>query len=343
MAHYKGAASEAGRAMHLMKKREKAQMEIEFRKKKIEEDLKISNIENKFAAHYDAVEQQLKSSTIGLVTLDEMKAKQENIVKERERKLALKQLEKEREQQRQLEAKQAEKNKQKKQIQALSFNLHEDEDEEENEDEVEDDKEEEEEILEPIKKKIRKNPDVDTSFLPDREREEEENRMREELRQEWAAKQSSLKEEEIEITFSYWDGSGHRKTVRMKKGNSVYQFLQKCLEVLRKEFSELKTVTADQLMYVKEDLILPHHYTFYDFIVTKARGKSGPLFTFDVHDDVRIVNDATVEKEESHAGKVLLRSWYERNKHIFPASRWEPYDPTKTYDKYTIKDKSNKK
>jgi len=37
--------------------------------------------------------------------------------------------------------------------------------------------------------------------------------------QEWAAKQSTLKEEEIEITFSYWDGSGHRRTVRMKKGN----------------------------------------------------------------------------------------------------------------------------
>lgn len=65
MAHYKGAASEAGRAMHLMKKREKAQQEIELRKKKIEEDLKIDNIENKFATHYDAVEQQLKSSTIG--------------------------------------------------------------------------------------------------------------------------------------------------------------------------------------------------------------------------------------------------------------------------------------
>lgn len=129
----------------------------------------------------------------------------------------------------------------------------------------------------------------------------------------------------------------------MKKGNSVYQFLQRCLELLRKEFSELKTVMADQLMYVKEDLILPHHYTFYDFIVTKARGKSGPLFQFDVHDDVRMISDATVEKEESHAGKVLLRSWYERNKHIFPASRWEPYDPTKTYDKYTVSDKTKNK
>jgi hypothetical protein len=35
----------------------------------------------------------------------------------------------------------------------------------------------------PVAKKVRKNPDVDTSFLPDREREEQENRLREELRQ----------------------------------------------------------------------------------------------------------------------------------------------------------------
>ena len=68
---------------------------------------------------------------------------------------------------------------------------------------------------------------------------------------------------------------------------------------------------------------LLQHYTFYDFIVNKARGKSGPLFNFDVHDDVRLLADANVEKDESHAGKVVERSWYQRNKHIFPASRWE--------------------
>ena len=68
---------------------------------------------------------------------------------------------------------------------------------------------------------------------------------------------------------------------------------------------------------------LSQHYTFYDFIVNKARGKSGPLFNFDVHDDVRLLADASVEKDESHAGKVVERSWYQRNKHIFPASRWE--------------------
>ena len=63
---------------------------------------------------------------------------------------------------------------------------------------------------------------------------------------------------------------------------------------------------------------------------------TGPLFSFDVHQDVRLISDAAVEKDESHAGKVVLRSWYERNKHIFPASRWEPYDPEKKWDKYTV-------
>lgn len=339
MAHYKGAASEAGRAMHLMKKREKAQKEIEFRKKKIEEELKIDNIETKFATHYDAVEQQLKSSTIGLVTLDEMKAKQEHIVREREKRLAQKKAEKDQEKQREIEAKLAQKNKQKQQIQALSFDMN--EEEEDDDDEVVDQKPETSwrNKEEPVSKKIRKNPDVDTSFLPDREREEADLKLREELRCEWVMTQASLKDEPISVTFSYWDGSGHRKNVVLKKGNSIYQFLQRCLDTLRPEFSELKTITADQLMYVKEDLILPHHYTFYDFIVTKARGKSGPLFQFDAADDVRLLSDATQEKQDSHAGKVLLRSWYERNKHIFPASRWEPYDPTKTYAKYTIKGK----
>jgi protein FAM50 len=66
---------------------------------------------------------------------------------------------------------------------------------------------------------------------------------------------------------------GHRRSLTMKKGHSIYQFLQKALEDLRPDFTELRTVTADQLMYVKEDLILPQTNTFYDFIVTKVRIK----------------------------------------------------------------------
>uniref|UniRef100_A0A5K3FN06 Protein FAM50 homolog n=1 Tax=Mesocestoides corti TaxID=53468 RepID=A0A5K3FN06_MESCO len=193
------------------------------------------------------------------------------------------------------------------------------------------------------RRRLGKNPDVDTSFLPDIDRDEEEKQLREELRREWHAKQAAIKEEEINITYSYWDGSGHRRQVKMKKGHSIHLFLHRCLDQLRKDFSELRAASADQMMYIKEDLIIPHHYTFYDFIVSKARGKSGPLFTFDVYDDVRLRMDASKEKEESHAGKVCLRSWYERHKHIFPASRWEPYDPAKNWDQYTISDKMSVK
>jgi len=31
-------------------------------------------------------------------------------------------------------------------------------------------------------------------------------------------------------------------------------------------------------MFIKADTIIPHQYTFYDLIVTKAEGKSGTLF-----------------------------------------------------------------
>lgn len=103
------------------------------------------------------------------------------------------------------------------------------------------------------------------------------------------------------------------------------------------QFAELRGLGGDSLMYIKEDLIIPHTYSFYDLIVTKARGKSGPLFSFDVHDDVRMTIDASIEKDESHAGKIVTKAYYERNKNNFPASRWEVFDPTIVREKYSIK------
>uniref|UniRef100_A0A3B3C3U4 Family with sequence similarity 50 member A n=1 Tax=Oryzias melastigma TaxID=30732 RepID=A0A3B3C3U4_ORYME len=311
MAQYKGAASEAGRAMQLMKKREKEREQLEQLKQKIAE------VRHFFDPRCFFVLLFLLFFFLTLLSLCGSPDPQAYRNKQKERKR---------------------KEEQKRKIASLSFNP-EDEEEDSEEEDAEDEQDGETEGPSK-KKKLGKNPDVDTSFLPDRDREEEENRLREELRQEWELKQEKIKNEEIEITFSYWDGSGHRKTVKMKKGNTIQNFLQKALEVLRKDFNltiRTKSSTIEQLMYIKEDLIIPHHHSFYDFIVTKARGKSGPLFSFDVHDDIRLVNDATVEKDESHAGKVVLRSWYEKNKHIFPASRWEPYDPEKKWDKYTVR------
>jgi len=357
MADFRGPASESQRVMQLQKRRERAQEEIEFKRKKLADELKLDKMEQKFSAHYDAVETGLKAATVGLVTNEEMKKRQEEAVMAHEMALARKSKDELREIRNEEKARQDEKKKQKQQIKKLTFDMDDEEEDDDDEDDaacgVQGDIKKDPDAPEPstssamsadaeksgVKKRLGKNPDVDTSFLPDVDRDEEENKLRENLRKEWEENQRRIKEESIDITFSYWDGSGHRRSITMKKGRTIYQFLQKALEVLRVDFADLKTVTADQLMYVKEDLIIPQTNTFYDFIVIKARGKSGPLFAFDVHDDVRLVNDASVEKDESHAGKVVLRQWYERNKHIFPASRWEPYDPTKTYEKYTVADK----
>ena len=43
---------------------------------------------DKFATSFDAVEEELKSSTVGLITLEQMKEKREILVKEREKQIA---------------------------------------------------------------------------------------------------------------------------------------------------------------------------------------------------------------------------------------------------------------
>ncbi len=185
--------------------------------------------------------------------------------------------------------------------------------------------------------KVGKDPKAATSFLPDRERDEQIEAKRRMLREEWLDSQSLVQKEMLQVVFSYWDGSGHRKTITVAKGSTIEEFLKKALELCRNDFRDLRAATADNLMYIKEDLIIPHQLSFYDLIITKARGKSGPLFHFDVHDDIRLLGDSRVEKDESHPGKVCLRSWYERNKHLFPANRWEVFDPEARREaKYTI-------
>ncbi|KAK1923587.1 XAP-5-like protein [Papiliotrema laurentii] len=294
----------------LQKQREKEAAEYQRQKEAILRESQKDHTVDRFVGVTEALDDRLKKSTIGLVTLDDF-VKTKDELEEEQRQLAARTIAK-------TGPARVKKAKKKDKIK-LSF-------------QEEEDKTFVEEDHQAKRRRFAKNPDVDTSFLPDRERENQERLEREELRKQWLAEQERIKNETIEITYSYWDGSGHRKTVECKKGDDIAAFLGKC----RSQFPELGRTSIDNLMYIKEDLIIPHHYTFYDFIVNKARGKSGPLFNFDVHDDVRMMNDATVEKDESHAGKVVERSWYNRFKHIFPASRWEVYDPDKDYGSYRI-------
>lgn len=309
--------------------KQRTQMREEYERQKqllINETEKARPSSNRFVGQNDSMEDTLKKSTVGLVRLEDFQQRRKELEEAKAREAARTS---------ELKDEQRKVKKRKKLAKStLSFAVDEDGEGEDTSSRFNGKAKQDEDDDEKAAKRLktRKNPNVDTSFLPDREREEAERREREELRQEWIKKQEDMKKEEIEIIYSYWDGSGHRKSVSCKKGDEISTFLEKC----RQQFPELRGVSVDNLMYVKEDLIIPHHYRFYDFIMNKARGKSGPLFNFDVHDDVRLLADATVEKDESHAGKVVERSWYQRNKHIFPASRWEVYDPEKDYGNYTI-------
>eukprot|EP01038_Epipyxis_sp_PR26KG_P006976 gene6976-9536_t len=316
------------RAARLTKEREKQQAEYESIKNKIkEENHATTNIDNKFNAATTSIEQEFAKKTIGLVSADDFrKASRElNDQINAERIKSIREKE-ELEQQQTEEKKKNKELKRKKIMSSLSF--HDDK-------EIQDEENKIDEFF--LLKKTKKNPNVDTSFLPDRERDRIIQEQKEALKKEWIERQEKIKDENLEVVYSYWDGSGHRKSATIKKGFTIHKFLEVVKSQLISEFIELRSTSSEDLMYVKEDLIIPHHFSFYDLIITKARGKSGPLFHFDVHDDIRLINDATIEKDESHPGKVVDRRWYEKNKHIFPASRWEIYDPNVIRDgTYTI-------
>mmetsp|Transcript_12198 Transcript_12198/g.28721 ORF Transcript_12198/g.28721 Transcript_12198/m.28721 type:complete len:373 (+) Transcript_12198:141-1259(+) len=335
------------RAAELSKKREAEQKLFEERKKKIKKDSTRGKlgIDAKFDSNTNvsAEEQRFRAKTVGLVTAAQFKQASEEAEKARSKKgvfgwedqagvanegndeTVTEEEQRKIEKQRKRERKKKLKEK-KKRMAALSFAGDADEFDDEPSDEETN-----------AGKTIVKNHEVDTSFLPDKEREQRAKMERERLQKEWLERQETMKEEILQVTYSYWDGSGHRRTVQCKKGDTIGQFLELVRSDLAREFQEMRNVSSDALIYVKEDLILPQDISFYDLIATRARGKSGPLFNFDVHEDVRLGPlDSRVEKDESHPGKVVERRWFDRNKHIFPASRWEVYDPSKSYGRYTI-------
>ncbi|KAK4689432.1 protein FAM50, partial [Tremellales sp. Uapishka_1] len=241
-----GPPEESRRQLVLAKQREREAAEHQRQKDALIKDTQMDRTVDRFIGVTENLDERLKKSTIGLVTLSDFQKTKEDLEEQQRRLAAQSAADKSGSVPKIKRIKKKEKSK-------LSFAM------DEEEEALPEKRMREEDAG--GKKKFAKNPGVDTSFLPDREREEREQFEREELRKQWLDQQEVIKTEDIEIVYSYWDGSGHRKSV-------------------------------------EEDLIIPHHYTFYDFILNKARGKSGPLFNFDVHDDVRLLQDATKEKDE---------------------------------------------
>lgn len=218
----------------------------------------------RFVTKTDGVEDSLKRSTYGLVQLSDFKETREKLEEQARREAAGASA---------ADAKGKEgKGKKKKKEGKVKLSFAMDDEEEEREQKpsprprpAEDQAEEEGTSEERATKraKLGKNPTVDTYFLPDREREDQERKDRDELRKEWLKMQEDLKQEDVEITYSYWDGNGHRKEVTCKKGDTIAMFLEKC----RNQFPELRAVSVDNLMYIKEDLIIPHVSRFYNRIL----------------------------------------------------------------------------
>lgn len=277
MASYTGGSREASRIQALEQERQQRREEVERKKESIAASATdVLDGEKKFASTSETADDFLKTETVGLVTHADFKKRREYLERcaadEREKRDAKKRDE---------EAESRKQRLKRANKATLSFA-----DDDEGSDDSESD-----DGNPPIvamrsaqaskldtaggsasdlakKRKIMKNPKANTSFLPDRERELAKQAERERLEQEWTNEQERIKNEMVRITYSYWNGSGHRRVMRCKKGMTVGRFLA----AVQGEFKELRHVSAESLMYIKEDLIIPPHYSFYDFIVTKARG-----------------------------------------------------------------------
>ena len=89
----------------------------------------------------------------------------------------------------------------------------------------------------------------------------------------WKEEDARARNEPVKITYSFWDGAGHRREIEARKGDTVGAFLGKARAQLAPDFREMRVASVENMLYVKEDLILPHHLSFYDLIINKARGK----------------------------------------------------------------------
>ena len=202
-----------------------------------------------------------------------------------------------------------------------------------------------------------------------------EAQTREQLRKEFLSMQEAVKSTEIIIPFVFYDGTNiPGGACKVKKGDYAWLFLDRSRKVgaelgvgggeKAKSRNEWARVGVDDLMLVRGEIIIPHHYELYYFIVNKTLGpNSTPLFDYaattkpppdsvspgsisDDYDPISVpsktkkTNNGQVTPADRHLEgvnddpnftKVVDRRWYERNKHIFPASVWEEFDPGKDY------------
>ncbi|OAX85380.1 hypothetical protein ACJ72_00228 [Emergomyces africanus] len=189
---------------------------------------------------------------------------------------------------------------------------------------------------------------------------EAEAQTRDALRREFLALQEKVKATEIMIPFVFYDGTNiPAGTVKVKKGDPIWVFLERCRKVGaelgiggaggggrtgrgRRDYRrEWARVGVDDLMCVRGNVIIPHHYEFYYFIANKVPSftqAGGLLFDYTNAAPPQSSEDPELQPPLEGADmdpaltKVVDRRWFERNKHIFPASLWREYEPGEEFE-----------
>ena len=224
--------NEAQRILGGEKKRQEDKEAHEAAKKAIQEKNKVTTFNNKFGTSKgDIMQSEFSAATVGLVTLDQLKKTKEELAK---KEVILEHLNREAEIKAEQEQSELKSKKRKSKVSKTALSFAEDLD----------DNGEEVEAQAMVKKRVVKNPNVNTSFLPDRERELQEIEKRKQLTEEWNREQDKKKAEKLEVTFSYWDGSGHRRSVTCTKGCNMGQ-VSSTVKFCSKKIDQVSAVVGE--------------------------------------------------------------------------------------------------
>jgi protein FAM50 len=267
---------------------------------------KASPMDEKFTAKQDHTDELINEETTGRQSLNDYRRKRARI--ESDMGLSLTEIEEKKK-------KKLKPVKTNKETKKLSFKF-EDDDEEDDNESYEEKKEKIAPLIKTYKLKVGKDPSVDTSFLPDKERDEAIEKENEKLRLIWLDEQEKIKEELFTIDYCYYDGTSHKKSMTLKKGETIRTFLDEA----RLNFPELKGVSLNDLMFLKDNYNVPDNFTFYELF--EIRAKDPTYETFSRWTDVEQLRTFQLGGQSTQLARIVERNFYEKNAQSFPFTNW---------------------
>jgi len=79
------------------------------------------------------------------------------------------------------------------------------------------------------------------------------------------------------LEYQFWEGSQLIKKLRRKKKEKVKDFLEICRLELISSFKSLANLSADDLLLVIKDFIIPHEMALYEIEALELKTKKNEL------------------------------------------------------------------